>query len=81
MFRDGEDLQRMAKELESEACKVGLKINTKKAVLISNQNTQPEIILSNNKILVENSNIYLGQEIAFEKNLDRELSHWAVGGL
>ncbi len=60
MSRDGEDLQRMAKELESEACKAGLKINPKKTVLISNQNTQPEIILTNNKILVENSTIYLG---------------------
>ncbi len=67
MSRDGEHLQRMAKELESEACKVGLKINPKKKVLISNQNTQPELILRNNKILIENSTIYLGQEIAFEK--------------
>ncbi len=59
MSRDGEDLQRMVKELESEACKMDLKINPKKTVLISNQNTQLEIILSKNKILVENSTIFI----------------------
>ncbi len=74
MSRDREKLQRMAKELESEARKVGLKINPKNAILISNQNAQPEIILTNNKIWDENSIIYLGQEIAFEKNIDCELS-------
>ncbi len=67
MSRDGEDLQKMTKELECEACKVGLKINHKKTVLISNQNTQPEIMLSNNKILVENSTIYLVQDNCIRK--------------
>ncbi len=56
----------MAKELESEACKVGLKINPKKTVTV--------IIVSNDKILIENSAIYVCREIAFEKNLDCELS-------
>ncbi len=74
MSWDGEELQRIMKELENETFEVGLKINLKKAILISNQNRKLEIILDNNKILVKNSTIYLCQEIAFQKNLDRKFN-------
>ncbi len=67
MVEQSLELKRIVKELENEVFKMDLKINLKKTVLISNQHTQSEIILSNNKILVENITIYLGQENRFEK--------------
>ncbi len=50
-FWKGEELQKMATELENEVLKAGLKIDTKETLLISHQNTKTEIALDNSKIL------------------------------
>ncbi len=72
--QDGEELQEMANDLARESKMVGLSINTGKTVLLSNQKENPVIQIGKEKILAEDSTVYLGQLISFDNNLNKEIA-------
>ncbi len=76
--QDIETLQKMALDLVETSEKVGLKINNKKTVLLSKtvekSNADFEIVIKEEKIQKVEEVTYLGQIIAFQDRLDKEIT-------
>ncbi len=77
--QDMETLQKMALDLVETSEKAGLKINIKKTVLsqaMEKSNTKSEVVIKGKKIQKVEEVTYLGQIIAFQDRLDKELTRW-----
>ncbi len=71
---DAKELQEMTNNLCIDSKKVGLFINAKKTVLITNHPADPNLVIEESKVMISQEATYLSQIVFFQNSYGKELS-------